>query len=79
MGGIGRPMRGRDLIKWPERQWEASKNVHERGQTERQKDRKTDIETLWKNRPKGRFFEILCGTMYTPGKGLLAPSKSSAD
>ena len=39
------------LIMWPEGQWEALKKIIWKG------DKQTGIANLWKNRPKGRFFE----------------------
>ena len=42
------PMRGRDLIMWPKGQWEALQEVTWKGHIQR----KTDIATLWKNRPR---------------------------
>ena len=43
----GWPIRGLELIMWPEGQWEASKKITWKG------DRQTDIATLWKHRPRG--------------------------
>ena len=42
----GWPIRGLELIMWPEGHWEASKNITGKGDI-----RQIDIVTLWKNRP----------------------------
>ena len=46
------------LIMWPGGQWEALKKIALEGDN-KQTHRQTDIATLWKNRPKSRFFENL--------------------
>ena len=43
-------MRGRDLVMWPEGQWEALKKIAWEG--DKHTDTQTDMSTLWPTRPR---------------------------
>ena len=58
----GWPIRGLELIMWPEGQWEDSKKLHKRGQTDKQTDKQsrrkqTDIALYESIGPEGQCFE----------------------